>query len=165
MNVPNRSPSEPGTTSCRAVAEHVVDRTLEVPSLRNRLATAPVTLLWRTPSLVVLDAGGPDAFVVGLTRSVIDIYQGPCDRSAAVAVVERLHLRPLAALSALWYAVFFALPFVGSLIADALAARWIRRVRHEVIATMEAQHGARAYAPADGRAERLAGYLARGAGQ
>ncbi len=129
--------------SCREAAEFVVDCTLQVPSLRLRLATAPVTQQWRTPSLVILDAGGPRSFVVGLTRCVVDVYEGSCAEAVAVGLVEELHLRPSAVLSALWYAVFFTLPFVGSLLADLLAGRWIRQVRQVVVATMAARHGDR----------------------
>ncbi len=138
-----------------------MEHLLELPTLRFRLVTVPMTQSWWTPSLRILHAGGPEAFILGITRGIIDIYDGPCDAEQGAALEKQLEVGPSWAMSALWYAVFFAIPVLGALAADAIAMRWIRVAARAVTAALEGRFTGRQYDESPERDARIASYLRR----
>ncbi len=150
---------------CHDQAALWVEQLLALPSWPLRLVTVPMTQLWWTPSLRVLQAGGPEAFVLGITRGIVDIYDDPCDAEQSAALVKQLGVAPSSALIGLWYAVFFAIPLLGALLADVIAMRWTRTAARAVIAAQEGRTGGRPYAESSGRDARIAAYLRRPSGR
>ena len=146
-------------STANEVAAGIFVEALALPPWRMRLATVPMTSSWWTPSLRMLNAGGPEPFLVGLTRAAAEAHGERWEADEARQCVAALGLAPAKALVAVWWAVFFVVPMLGGVIADALAQRWIVAAARAVIPAMRARHGDRSYEPDREREQRISTYL------